>query len=80
MIQFWHRQNSSNPTQLSQTLTVTETTNVLDLADLGITTDASDVIKVVELESVITPDASTPDWYELRSLRNGVVPIEHTCN
>ena len=66
--------------QLSQTLSVTETTNVLDLADLGITTDASDVIKVVELESVITPDASTPDWYELRSLRNGVVPIEHICN
>ena len=65
----------TNPNAIIQTITVTETTNVLDLTELGITTDASDVIKIVELESVIVADASTPDWYELRSLRNGVVPL-----
>ena len=67
----------TNPRNNPKQLLLGETTNVLELVELGIPTDASDVIKVVELQSVITPDASTSDWYELRSLRKRCC-IEYT--
>jgi len=65
----------TNPNAKIQTITVSQTTNELRLDDLGITTDAEDVIKITELGSDIVPDASTSDWYEFRNLRNGFIPL-----
>ena len=58
-----------------KTVEVESTTNVLNISDLGIITNAGDVIKIVEVGADIVPDESTDDWYESRLLRNGVVPL-----
>ena len=65
----------NNVNAVMKTLTPSATTNVLELSNLGINTNVGDVLKITELNAVITPDASTPHWYELRNLRNGYVPL-----
>ncbi|MGA1049378.1 MAG: hypothetical protein ACO3UU_15335, partial [Minisyncoccia bacterium] len=50
---------------------------ILNIGDLGIQTNAGDIIKLTELNALIIPDESTPNWYELRRLRNGFVPLNY---
>ena len=65
----------SNVNAIMKTITPLATTNVIQLQNLGINTNVGDILKIVELNAAIVPDASTPDWYELRNLRNGYVPL-----
>ena len=65
----------SNVNAVMKTLSPSATTNILQLSNLGVVTNVGDVLTITELNAVIIPDASTPDWYELRNLRNGYVPL-----
>ena len=65
----------TNPNAKVQTITVTQTTNVFNLDNLGIKIDADDIIKIQEIGSDIVPDQGTKDWYEIRNLRNGFIPL-----
>ena len=65
----------TNPNAKVQTIEVSQTTNTLNLDNLGIKIDAEDVIKIQEIGADIVADEGTSDWYEIRNLRNGFIPL-----
>ena len=70
--------NATNPNAEIQTLKG-NATYTLNLIDYGIQANEGDVFKIVELGSSITVDAGAADWYELRQLRNGIIPLNKTA-
>lgn len=52
-------------------------TRFVDLLDIGLQANEGDVIKIEQIQSQIILDSGARDWYELRGLRNGIIPLNY---
>jgi hypothetical protein len=52
-------------------------TRFVDLLDIGLQANEGDVIKIEQIQSQIILDSGAGDWYELRGLRNGIIPLNY---
>lgn len=67
-------ENASNPT--AEILTPYGTgARFVDLLAIGVQAGDGDIIKIEQLQSEVILDEGASDWYELRRLRNGIVPL-----
>ena len=52
---------------------------VFNLDNNNVSADVGDIIKIKPVEIIYTPTEDTDDYYELRQLRNGIIPLRKSA-